>query len=108
MEEKIDELIKKVDTLTKSVNKMTRLTTLIAKSLHLVPITEAEEKNMQLLKRKNEELAYKINDELENMENKAKEFAENALGNIFQDAGSVYGDVLGDDLLGTIYKGSEE
>lgn len=101
-------LEKKIDELTKLVNKQNRTITLMAKALHLVPVTEKEEKNLQILRRKNEELAYSVNAELDNMSNKDKEYAENALGNLFRETEDVYGDVIGSDILDEIYPKKED
>ena len=45
----------------------------IEKVLHLVPVTEKEEKAIQILQRKNMTVAVKVNDELNVMENKTDE-----------------------------------
>ena len=93
--EAIQELSNKLDTLTKQVSKLLNINTKIAKTLHLIPVTEKEERALQILQRKNLQLAAKVNDELNDMENKLNdEYAEE-----FKFEGSIFGDVLGDDFL---------
>lgn len=96
--DEIDKLNDKIDKLTKSVAKLLTLNTKIAKTLHLLPVTEKEEREMQILQRKNLEMAAKINDELNAMESKddLDEIAE-----AFSiSSGNVFNDVIADDFLG--------
>lgn len=98
--DEIDKLNDKIDKLTKSVAKLLTLNTKIAKTLHLLPVTEKEERDMQILQRKNLEMAAKINDELNAMEGKddLDEIAE-----VFSiSSGNVFNDVIADDFLGGI------
>lgn len=91
----IQELSTKLDNLTKQVAKLLNINTKIAKVLHLLPVTEKEEKALQILQRKNLQIAAKVNDELNDMENKTvDEYTED-----FKFEGSIFGDVLGDDFL---------
>lgn len=93
--EAIQELSNKLDTLTKQVSKLLNINTKIAKTLHLIPVTEKEERALQILQRKNLQIAAKVNDELNDMENKLNDdYVED-----FKFEGSVFGDVLGDDFL---------
>ena len=48
-DEQIDKLNDKIDKLTKSVAKLLTLNTKIAKTLHLLPVTEKEERDMLLI-----------------------------------------------------------
>ena len=97
-DEQIDKLNDKIDKLTKSVAKLLTINTKIAKTLHLLPVTEKEERDMQILQRKNLAMAAKVNDELNAMENKEEldEYAD-----VFSiDNGNVFNDVIADDFLG--------
>lgn len=89
---KILELLSKID---KKQDKLMNLVTKIAKTLHLIPVTEQEERNIQILQRKNMAQAVKINDELDNMENKSDEVSA-----LFPTKEDVFGDILGDEFLG--------
>ena len=96
--DKIDELNDKIDKLTKSVAKLLTINTKIAKTLHLLPVTEKEERDMQILQRKNLAIAAKVNDELNAMENKEEDdLSEQAfsIGNA-----NIFSDVIADDFLG--------
>ena len=92
----MDELLTKID---KKLDKILNLQTKIAKALHLLPVTEKEERAIQIQQRKNLEQAAKVNDDLNAMENKEDDTPVD-LDNIFQDSMSIYGDILGDDFLG--------
>ena len=85
--------------LLKLVRANHRLLTTLAKALHLVPVTEKEEQDLQIMRRKNEEQASKVNSQLNAMQGKPDEYDENALGNLFSDVKDIYGDVLTDDFL---------
>ena len=96
MLESTNEVLEKLDKLDKSVSKLLNLTTKIAKTLHLLPVTEKEERALQLLQRKNLEIAAKVNDELNAMENKPTDEPDDVF-NAF--TGNVFNDVLADDFL---------
>lgn len=85
--------------LLKLVRANNRLLTTVAKALHLVPVTEKEEQDLQIMRRRNEEQASKVNSQLNAMQNIPDEYEENALGNMFQDTESIYGDIIADDFL---------
>ena len=86
--------------LLKLVRAEHRLLTTIAKALHLVPVTEKEEEELQIMRRKNEQQASKINSALNDRENIPDEYTANALGNLFSKTEEIYGDVLAEDYLG--------
>lgn len=97
-EEKLQEISDKLDKLTKSVSKLLNINTKIAKTLHLIPVTEKEERDLQILQRTNLKLAAKVNDELNAMENVPED--DQSYFNIFGvESSNVFGDVLGDDYL---------
>lgn len=90
--------------LLKLVRANNRLLTTVAKALHLVPITEKEEQDLQIMRRKNEEQAAKVNSQLNAMEGIPDDYEENTLGNLFSDVGDIYGDILTDEFLGSEVK----
>lgn len=96
--ERIEQLESKVDALTKLNKDMFKLLKNIGKALHLLPVTEKEEKALQIMQRKNINQAAKVNEDLNAMENKSED--TNALGNLFSSIGTIYGDVLAEDVLG--------
>lgn len=91
-----DEILAKLDKIDKTVSKILSINTKIAKTLHLIPVTEKEERDIQILQRKNLEIAAKVNDELNSMENKTEDPSESLFDSI---QGNVFNDVLGDDFL---------
>lgn len=91
---KIIELLSKID---KKQDKLMNLVTKIAKTLHLVPVTEKEERDIQLLQRKNMAQSIKVNEDLNAMENKENKDEPTKL---FPTKMEVFGDILGDDFLG--------
>lgn len=97
--DEIANLNAKIDKLTKSVEKLLNINTKIAKTLHLLPVTEKEERDMQIIQRKNLAMAAKVNDELNAMENKEEldEYAE-----VFSIGDNVFSDVIADDFLGGV------
>ena len=97
--EEIGQLLSKID---KKLDKILNMQTKIAKSLHLLPVTEKEEREIQIQQRANLNQAAKINAELDNMENKGQEDDSKALGvDIFAEttANEVYSDIIGSDIL---------
>lgn len=90
--------------LLKLIRANNRMLTTLCKALHVVPVTEKEERDLQILRRTNENQAAKINSELNNMENIPNEYEANALGNLFSKANEIYADVLAEDYLGEVDK----
>lgn len=90
-----------ISLLNKKMDKLTNIVTKIGKTLHLIPVTEKEERDIQLLQRKNLELAAKVSQELEAMSPKPESNAPEML-TIFDkfEQSELFGDVLGDDFLG--------
>ena len=93
----LQELSNKLDILTKQVTKLLNINTKVAKVLHLLPVTEKEERDLQLLQRKNLQIAAKVNDELNAMENKSSEDIE--VREMFHITGNIFSDVLADDFV---------
>lgn len=100
IKELLTQFVEKVDSLTKKVDKMVLLNTKIAKSLHLIPVTEKEEREIQLLQRKNLQLAAKVNADLAAMEPPAEESAQLSIGSL--NVQGVFSDALGDDFLAMV------
>ena len=99
---KLDAFCESVSNLTKKVDKMVSLNTKIAKSLHLLPVTEKEERELQLLQRKNLQLAAKVNEDLAAMEPPSETMSQLSVGNL--SISGVFSDTLGDDFLSGIVR----
>lgn len=98
-----DELCKKVDILTKEVRKLTKLTTDIAKSLQLIPVTEDELAKFTKIRLKNEEkVAEAVHLIEENTKSNDGETVSLFGETQYKGAQDIYGDVLGDDFLGGV------
>ena len=93
----LTEIVEAIDTLTKKVDKLLNLNTKIAKSLHLIPVTEKEEREIQLLQRKNLQLAAKVNEDLAAMQPMPEQNFMLNMGAL--DVTGVFSDVLADDYL---------
>lgn len=89
-DELLAELVKKVD-------KLLTVNTKIAKCLHLLPVTEREEREIQLLQRKNLALAAKVNQDLNDLEAPKEDLAQLSFGALAVD--NVFTDVLGEEFL---------
>lgn len=92
----MEELLTKID---KKLDKILNMQTKIAKALHLIPVTEKEERAIQIQQRKNLEQAAKVNDDLNAMENKNID-SPPTLDTLFTSKEEIYNDILGDDFLG--------
>lgn len=92
-----EEVVAKLD---KKLDKLTTLVTKIAKTLHLIPVTEKEEREIQLLQRKNLGLAAKISEELDAMSPKDTASEDSSIFSIYANVNdeALYDDVLGDDF----------
>lgn len=87
--------------INKKVDKLTTIVTRMGKALHLVPVTEKEERDIQIQQRNNLNQAAKVAAELEAMSPKEPSNAPEMLSifDTFEHA-ELFGDVLGDDYLG--------
>ena len=92
----MDELLTKID---KKLDKILNLQTKIAKALHLLPVTEKEERAIQIQQRKNLEQAAKVNQDLNDMEN-IEDNSPPTLSELFTTKQEIFDDILGDDFLG--------
>lgn len=92
------ELITKLD---KKVDKLTNIVTKMGKALHLIAVSEKEERELQLLQRSNLAVSAKVSEEIAAMTPK-KEPQTPEMLTIFDnfEHAELFGDVLGDDFLG--------
>lgn len=94
-------LLEKLD---KKLDKVLTMQTKIAKALHLLPVTEKEERALQIQQRTNLNQAAKITAELDAMENKTDESVKNNIDiSLYQDNTpdeEVYAGIIGDDIFG--------
>lgn len=96
-----DEIYKELQRLERKINKINNLLTQVVKTLHLVPVTEAEEREIQLKQRENTEISKKVYEQLEEMTPVKENINPLNLG--FDEVSSnmdIYRDVLGDEFLG--------
>lgn len=96
-----DEIYKELQRLERKINKINNLLTQTVKTLHLVPVTEAEEREIQLKQRENTEISKKVYEQLEEMTPVKDNVNPLNLG--FDEVSSnmdIYRDVLGDEFLG--------
>lgn len=89
-----------LNAISKKQDKILQMLTKVSKALHLVSVTEKEERAMQIAQRTNMNQAAKIAQELDDMEGKFdndifKVFNEDSLS-----TADVFADVLADDFLG--------
>ena len=98
-----EEILQILSKLERKCDKILAMQTKIAKALHLLPVTEKEERDIQIQQRTNLNQAAKISAELDNMENKSGEDAGNRLDvDIYTNAPQeeVYSGIIGDDIFG--------
>lgn len=94
------EILELLQKLNKKVDRLTNTVTKIAKVLHLMPVTEKEERELQLLQRTNLALAAKVSADLDEMSPKDEAFDNSTLQGIYSsDNASIFGDVIADDFL---------
>ena len=97
-EHEYQEILDKLCKIDKTLSKILNINTKIAKTLHLLPVTEKEERDLQILQRKNLSLAAKVNDELNAMENiKDEDYSSGLFDTVQVD---VFNDVVADYFLG--------
>ena len=94
IDEKIDLCLQKLEKLERAVSKLTNLQTRFSKALHLLPVTEKEERDIQLMQRRNLEQAAKVNDDLNKMLVPQEETVE--------EEENVYVGILGNDYTGGV------
>ena len=72
---------------------------LALKALNLVPVSEEELRKIQIQQRENLNTAAKVAAELDAMENKENP-NNTSIDKVYNTPAEIYGDVLGDDILG--------
>jgi hypothetical protein len=97
-----EEIVQKLSNIEKKQDKVLNLLTKISKALHLLPVTEKEERAIQIAQRNALATAAKVNDELNVMENKSADGIFQLTMDSFADAftGNVYEDIIDTDYLG--------
>lgn len=93
-----DVSIETIEKMFKCMKVLEKKLDLTLKALNLVKVTPEEAKKIQLQQRENMAVQAKVNAELDAMENKDKDEPEL----VFNTPQDIYGDVLGDDILGGI------
>lgn len=98
-----EEILQYLSKLDKKLDKILNLVTKTSKALHLLPVTEKEEREIQIQQRTNLNQAAKITAELDNMENKIGEDTTQNISIALYDSipqEDVYSGIIGDDILG--------
>lgn len=93
-----DVSIETIEKMFKCMKVLEKKLDLTLKALNLVKVTPEEARKIQLQQRENMAVQAKVNAELDAMENKDKDEPEL----VFNTPQDIYGDVLGDDILGGI------
>lgn len=93
-----NEILDKLNKIEKKLDKILSLNTKIAKVLHLIPITEKEEKAFQIQRANNLNISKKVYDELEEFK-KPVESTETTDPFYFSNR-DLFSDVVGNDFLG--------
>jgi hypothetical protein len=88
--------------LHKKVDKLNNIVTKIAKTLHLIPVTEKEERDIQILQRTNLKIAAKVNDDLNAMENRPDNSVQSIFSQPEYSENDLFSAVLADDFLGGV------
>jgi len=96
--EEILQLLSKID---KKLDKVLKMTTTIAKTLHIVPVSEKEEREILLLQRKNAATMQKVQEEIASLEEKPKEDETSlSFGDLLNaNEAEIYNDIIGDDFI---------
>ena len=95
------EFNERFDKIERKLDKLTNIVTKMGKALHLIPVTEKEERDLQLLQRNNMAQTAKIAEELAAMSPKQDSDIPEML-TVFDkfENNELFGTVLGDDYLG--------
>lgn len=97
--ELLTKIVKNQEEILKNQVKLTKKIDLALKALNLVKVSEEEMKKIQIQQRENLNMAAKVSAQLDDIENKDAN-ADKSIDEIFRTPQEVYGDVLGDDILG--------
>jgi predicted nucleic acid-binding protein len=96
--EEILQILSKID---KKQDKILKLVTMVAKTLHIVPVSEKEEREIQVLQRKNAAVMQKIQEEIANLETETEKVEDTLnMHSLFEASqAEVYADIIGDDFI---------
>jgi hypothetical protein len=98
--DKAQEILDYLDKTNKKIDRLTTMVTKIAKTLHLIPVTEKEEKALQITQRTNLAIAAKVSAELDEMSPKPEGVGDQSIQSLFSNGlDDVFGDVIADDYL---------
>lgn len=98
MEEELKRLEKKLD-------KLLNLNTKIAKALHLIPVSPKEERDLQIMQRRNLQTAADTNAMLNEVENIPNEPDDRYILNVLSNDENLFSDALGEDYLSVMRQG---
>lgn len=86
--------------LNKKLDRIMNLVTKVAKTLHLVPVTEKEERAIQIMRERNAQQAFKVLEERSDFKNEVEEFAVPNM-DVFKNLtlSDIFSDVLADDVM---------
>jgi len=96
-----EEILQYLSKMDKKLDKILKLTTTIAKTLHIVPVNEKEEREIQVLQLKNAGIIKKVQDELAEL-TETKDDSNDTLSimDLFNASeADVYGDIIGEDYI---------
>ena len=96
-----EEILQYLSKIDKKQDKILKLVTMIAKTLHIVPVSEKEEREIQVLQRKNAAIMQKIQEELANLEDNSEKVSNSlSIMDLFDASeADVYEDIIGDDFI---------
>lgn len=96
------EILEFLSKLDKKVDRLTNTVTKIAKTLHLIPVTEKEERDLQIMQRTNLGIAAKVSADLDALSPKDKEdtsYLQSFYAEAFSQPADIFSDVVADDYL---------
>lgn len=97
------EILEFLAKLDKKVDRLTNTVTKIAKTLHLIPVTEKEERDFQIMQRTNLGIAAKVSADLDALSPKQDTSDTSYLQSFYAEAFSqpedIFSDVVADDYL---------
>lgn len=96
------EILEFLAKLDKKVDRLTNTVTKIAKTLHLIPVTEKEERDLQIMQRTNLGIAAKVSADLDALSPKQDESDTSYLKSVyaaFSQPADIFSDVVADDYL---------
>jgi predicted nucleic acid-binding protein len=96
-----EEILQYLSKIDRKQDKILKLVTTVAKTLHIVPVSEKEERGIQVLQRKNAAVMQKIQEELADLEDASEKVGDSLsiMGLFDASEADVYGDIIGDDYI---------